>query len=460
MKTGKIEDKLIIDIPLIVFGMSEAADGKGKDKALNNFTATIYNDTKKLRNYLLNSFKEDLAFIYMNAPEKYEKIIAWIDFTVEHRDEIAESMRNAQSWEKVRNVKPMPTGSAINTIIDVINAGQDGVKGVEALPERKNKISHTKYTVARGDPLNKDSDKFTVRHDISGGRGHVSVELSSAMITNLSGYSVATKKIFALILEKINEQAFNDGHLTRDYIEFSTQEVIERGIYSVYQSAVKGLKNAMHTLTNIKLEGEIKFRKDSTVSFSNNYMLAVLFPTAENKRGQWHIRLNDDVNWGFLLQAFSILPIYYYSLPNRASELLYLIFAIARQHTEDIKKRGYFTISFRVIQQALHLPDEDKTKHTTQDIKDVILAAIDEIEKTHRECFVNDETMLFLSPEYDDDWPITQFLNKGYLQVSLTGIFAQPFIAIEDDKTKRLKEAKRRQQKALEAKKKEVKEKQ
>ena len=396
--------------------------------------------------------KELVKFIFSLYEEKPETIPA------KSREEIKKVLKSngtnalEKAVDKITKYKPMPTGTAINTIVDVINAGQDGQKGIEELPKHKAKVSHTKYTVTRGEPLNNDGDKIIIRHDISRGRGYVNIKLPDSLVKNLTGYSVATKKVFAFILEKVNEQAFNNGVLTQNYIDFSTQEVIERGIYSTYQSAVRGLKAATNALTDIKLEGEMTFGKNNTVRFSSNYMLVVLFPTAENKRGQWYVKLNDDVNWNFILQAFSILPNYYYSLPNRASELLYLIFALARQHTEDIAKRGHFSVSFRAIQQALHLPDEDKTTHPKQDIKDAINEAINEIEKTHRENFGNDEDMLFLSAEYDDTWPITQFLNEGYLHVSLSGIFAQPFVDIENDKIKGLKEAKRRQQKALEAK--------
>lgn len=401
-----------------------------------------------------------LDLLKEKSPELHQKAKRIIDDTFSHREKIIKS-RKAQriiaqlnGYTDTQNAlyKPMPVGIAINTIINTLDAGQDGRRGIEELPTRKAKISHTKYTVTRGEPLSNDGDKFIIRHDISKGRGYVSVELPDSLVNNLKGYSVATKKIFALILEKINEQAFHDGILIRNYVNFPIKELIERGIYSTPQSAMKGIKISANTLTSIKLEGRFTFKKGSTVEFSSSYIMAVLFPTIEAMRGQCTIKLNDDVNWSFILQAFSMLPIYYYSLPNRASELLYLIFATARQHTEDIKGRGHFSIGFRAIQQALHLPDEDKTTHPQRDIKDEINNAIDDIEKAHREYFRNDEKLLFLSAEYGDSWPIARFLNEGYLQVSLSGTFAQPFIAIEEDKIKGLKEAKRRQQKALKAK--------
>lgn len=414
-----------------------------RDYGANAITIDIVMDKLNRIHEILSKYVDE-TYPSSDAQEK-EKILNELEGLVF-------SITNYLATNANAKYKPMPTGSAINTIIDIINAGQDGIKGIEEMPKRKAKFSHTKYTVSRGDPLNNDGDKFIIRHDISKGRGYVSIQLPESLVKNLAGWSVATKKIFALILEKINEQAFNNGALIRNCVDFSIQELIERGIYSTLRSAVKGIKISANTLTGIKLEGRFTFKTGNTVEFSSAYVMAVLFPTIEAKRGQCTIKLNDDVNWDFILQAFSILPNYYYSLPNRASELLYLIFAMTRQHTEDITKRGHFSISFRAIQQALHLPDEDKTTHPKQDIKDVINEAIDKIEKAHREHFGNDEDLLFLSAEYDDSWPITRFLNEGYLQVSLSGIFALPFIDIEEDKIKRLKKAQQRQQKALKAK--------
>ena len=431
-----------------------------KDEVKFSVVALSINYPSYTKPMLIVPLLQYLDLLKEKSPELHQKARKIIDDTFSNREKIIKSQYGKRILAELKGdtntqnalYKLMPTGSAINTIIDVIDAGQDGVKGIEKLPERKGKISHIKYTISRGDPLSNDGDKFIIRHDMSKGQGYVSIQLPESLVKNLAGWSVATKKIFALILEKINEQAFNNGVLIQNYVDFSIQELIELGIYTTYQSAVKGITIAANTLTSIKLEGRFTFKKGNTVEFSSAYIMAVLFPTIEAKRGQCTIKLNDDVNWGFILQAFSMLPNYYYSLHNRASELLYLIFSMARQHTEDIKKRGYFSISFRAIQQALHLPDEGETTHPKQDIKDEINKAIDEIERTHREHFRNDEDLLFLSAEYDDSWPIARFLNEGYLQVSLSGTFAQPFITIEDDKIKGLKEAKRRQQKALKAK--------
>lgn len=382
---------------------------------------------------ILNQAKEAFTLIdYFNSErEKINELRKLID-------EIYVPLKNG--------LANMPTGAAIKAVVDVIDAGQDGEEGIKAIPKRKGKINHTKYTVTQGDAFNGNEGQMIIRHDLSKGRGYISLKISNSIVNNeLYGYSVATKKILTLILEKINEQAYCEGRLIRDYVTFSNDELIERGIYKTPQSALKGMKIALNILTDMKMEGMLNFNKSKSISYSMpaSYQYGNIFRFGTYKKGQWGIYIEAKADWRFIFQAFSILPDYYYSLPNRPSELLYLIFTTARQHTDDIKKRGYFCIGLRKIQEALHLPDEDKTKNPQRDIKDVINTAIKEIDEAHIKYFRN-EDLLFLSLEYDDSWNIRQFLDEGFLHVELSDFFAKPFIDIEDDKIKNLKEAQRK----------------
>lgn len=362
--------------------------------------------------------------------------------------------KNEVTSTNKKGIANMPTGAAIKTITDVIDAGQDGKKGIEELPKRKGKISHTKYNVIQGDIFNGDEGKMIIRHELSRKRGYISLKISNNIANDeLYGYSVATKKIFNLILEKINEQAFSDGILTRDYIVFSKSELIGRGIYKTPQSAMKGMKTALKILTDIKIEGELRFNKKNPVSFSppDAYQYGNIFRFGEYKKGQWKIYIEEKADWRFIFQAFSILPMYYYELSNRASELLYLISSTARQHTDDIKKRGYFCLGLRAIQEALHLPDEEKTSHPQRDIEAVINKSIDEIDKAQIKYFEN-EDLLFLSLERNNSKNIRQLLDEGYLYIGMSGIFAEPFINIEEEKNKNLKKALQKKQKTLKIK--------
>ena len=255
-----------------------------------------------------------------------------------------------------------------------------------------------------------------------------------------------------MLLEKINQQVFHDGKIIRDFITFPAQELIDRGLYKTPRSAREGFKSAMDILTSIKVQGEFWYSQRKIIRV---YQLSVLFPTAKYEDGQCKIYLNQQIeDWSFIYQAFSILPNYYYELSNKPSELLYYIFFIARQNTDKIKERGEFTISFRAIQQALHLPSEKKTQHPKRDILDVINNAIYEIDSAQIRYF-HSEDLLSLYAEYNDNANITEILNEGYLIVNLSGEFAAPFIKFEDKRIKGIKEAKRRQLKALQAKQKE-----
>ena len=111
----------------------------------------------------------------------------------------------------------------------------------------------------------------------------------------------------------------------------------------------------MDTLTSLKIKGHIQQTKKKGSSID---ALEVLFTGARIERGQCTIYFNERISWSFIAQYFTILPRYYFRLPNRASDLLYYIFYLARQHTRDIEERGYFTIGFRAIQHRLQLPSE------------------------------------------------------------------------------------------------------
>lgn len=345
-------------------------------------------------------------------------------------------------------MKIIPTGAAIYGIQEMLTAG--GREGIEALPELKKQVNHSStYSVTKGDPMNNEQGLTLIRHDLSDKKSYLRFSIPDNIVDNNLGYGIYTKKIFLMLLEKINQQVYHDGKITRDYITFPAQELIDRQLYKSPRSAREGFESAMDILTSIKVQGELWYSKRKSISV---YQLSVLFPTARYEDGQCKIFLNQQIgDWNFIYQAFSILPKYYYELSNKPSELLYYIFFIARQHTEDIKKRGHFTISFRAVQQALHLPNEKKTKNPKRDILDVINNAIDEIDSAQIKYFGNAD-LLSIYAEYNDSANITEILNEGFLCIYIAGEFAVPFIKLEDKKIEGLKAAQRRQQKALEAK--------
>jgi len=261
-------------------------------------------------------------------------------------------------------------------------------------------------------------------------RAKITLELAD--IEKFIGNNKPAKKLFVLTLIKANEQAIFNGELGRDYISFPLQELIDIGFYKTIQGARNGFKTALDALTDIKVSGELQKTKKNKISVIGLHP----FRKAWIEKNQCYIQLESDFNWSFIAQYFTILPRYYFKLPDRASDLLYYIFFLARQHTRDIEERGYFTIGFRAIQHRLQLPSEVGLNNPQRDIKQPIEDAIEALETEHSKLYHNTEFSLL--PVYDEAASVKDFLDNGYLKVTLTGAFAETYIAISKDTAKQI----------------------
>lgn len=326
-----------------------------------------------------------------------------------------------------RDFYNVPDSTASNLILETLGAGA----AIADLPARKRQVNHATTLEVL------ESGK---RRQVSLRSQKSSVTIELADIDKLTGSNKAAKKLFVLALIKANEQAIHDGQLIKNYVSFPLQELIDMGFYSTPQSARKGFNAGMDALTTLKIKGHIQQTKKNGSSID---ALEVLFTGARIERGQCTIFFNERINWRFIVQYFTILPRYYFRLPNRASDLLYYIFYLARQHTRDIAERGYFTISFRSMQHRLQLPNETATKNPQRDIKDPIDEAIEQIEIEHSKQYRNMEFSLL--PVYDESATVSEYLENGYLKVELKGAFAETFIAISQSTAKQIDTAQKRQ---------------
>lgn len=321
----------------------------------------------------------------------------------------------------------MPNSPASNLFLDVLGAGAD----VADLPDRKRQVNHnTEYKVSE----NGKRRLVTLMSQ----KANVIIEVTD--IEKVSGSNKSAKKLFVFSLIKANEQAIHNGQLTKDYISFPLQELVDIGFYSSPQTARVGFDKGVGILASLQINGKVKKSKKKEVEIKT---MEVLFTGARRVKGQCFIRLNYAIDWSFIAQYFTILPRYYFRLPNKASDLLYYIFFLARQHTKDIEERGYFTIGFRAIQHKLQLPNEKGLNNPQRDIKDAIEDAIEQLEIEHSKTYGNMEFSLL--PVYDEKAPIAEYLDNGFLKVELKGAFAEKFIAISKDTTKQIETAQKRQ---------------
>ena len=309
---------------------------------------------------------------------------------------------------------------------DVISAGEK----LEELAERKKAINRNMtYTVE----VNKTARKITA---------HTKDGDTSIIIDNIESQLKDSKPaldLFFLICALAPDQCTSKGEITRYKVGFSLQELVDLGMYKSIESARNSFNKGRERLTSIKVAANYKRGKTTRAS-----SLAVLFTKADIVNGYCTIYLNDQVNWDVFFRFYTIAPEYFFRLSHRAKLLLYHIVTTARMHTKEVSSGAPFNISFRSIQQKLNLPDES-TKNPGRDIKEVIEAAITEIEDNHK-TYYGDGSLRF-NVTYDDQATIEEYLDHGYLGITLSGSLAEPLERIQKGKQKKQSEARKRRSK-------------
>lgn len=322
----------------------------------------------------------------------------------------------------------MPSGPAFQHMAEMLTYGPDRLG---ELAERSNKLSNGSAKMkasAAKDARKIDYSSASVEHTII-------LENASRLTTS----NKSTKKIFALVLEKVNAQALNKGIAYKPSISFGLKELVDRGIYKSMQAARVGFDDAADVLTALKAKSTTKRGKKSV----SHMEITVLFPHITRKNGACTVDLSPHIHdWNAFIQGFFLLPNYAYSLNSRAFSLLEYICDLARKNMDAIKEKGSFRIGFRAIQKHLDLPDEDCAK-PSRDIKKVIDDCISDIEETGK------SRDFYLTPFYPSRCDIRTFLDQGYLEISATDMFRGYFLPLSTKKDDMVEHARKRQERVI-----------
>lgn len=341
----------------------------------------------------------------------------------------------------LKDLLPVPTSPVIDLLVRALSWGRD-VESAEIIKMRE-MVSHKSNALQIKDYKNQ-------RRYITE-TGTEKVELHIDDISKLIRSKTA-KKWLVLFLNKITEQALNnDGTLRDNHIFIEPREVVNN--YNMYKSeraAVKAFLDVEPIFTSCKVKGYLKKGKNTIIEQAES---TVLFTYMRYKRREgFTVDINPRVNWSMVCPFFTLIHKAYFSLPNRAADLLYLIFYRARSSTKEIKERGYFNISMRAVQERLGLPgekiieenNEKKNREPQRTIKEPIDAAITAIENAIQDA---DFT---ITPFYDMSAPITAFLEKGYLQIAFKGRYAEYFAELGKKANEKVTKATNRTEKAKE----------
>ena len=323
----------------------------------------------------------------------------------------------------------IPTTPVTETVLKLLGVGKD----VAMLKKRQPRICHTQEVEVR----TKDNKRQVI---VLSNVSSVTLELENV---DLLLHSKKAKKWFVFLMGQIVNQAVaQDGTLKRNYVFFTPSDLVNLGLYSSTRAAIKAFDDISGLLTSLKAKGELRKGK-KTIEQKD---VIVLFTRAQfTKREGFYISINHEINWALICAYYTVVHKAYFKLSSRASDLLLYVFIRARQNTNALKDRGYFTISMRAVQDRLNLPNEKTTGHPERDIRQPIEEAITAIEDELK------DSDFKITPIYDVGAPIADYLDKGYLKVELKGKYVETFNKLEETKRKQIAAANNRKEKIKDA---------
>ena len=284
-------------------------------------------------------------------------------------------------------------------------------------------------------------------------KGDTETTLIIPNIDKLKGSNKGVKKIFLYTLIAINEQAFSvdtdtgAGKLRQTYVTFPLKALVQAGLYSNIVSARTGFNRAMKVLNEqFSISGTTALNKGKKKIVTQGIVSSPFDNTYGIKNGQCVIGLSANFNFELLALYYTIIPKYCFSLKINAFDLLYTIFYLARQNVDKIKEQGFFNINLDTVRARLGLPTpaEVKNRKYQQYIKTPIEQAIVEIEDTCK------DSNFTITPIYDENGSIADYLSRGYLKIGMAGDYAEAFIARATDKAEQIEKAQQKKEKAEE----------
>ena len=218
-------------------------------------------------------------------------------------------------------------------------------------------------------------------------------------------------------------------------------ELVEAGIYANPDSAYRGLKTVLDKLMRIHVEGSVKVYEGRKRKEVGHAKAAII--------GEYKVTYNKCVarlpsSIREYTPYITILPRWGYALQSEnAYMLLDYIYYLARQNTDKIRERGYFTIKLDTIRQHLGIPsvEEIKENHGSDYNKLIIKPIEDAITAVEEK---QDGTELKITPIYEPDYKNIHEYLDGYLEIRMSGVSFEYMEQRAIKEEKRIAEAQRK----------------
>lgn len=241
------------------------------------------------------------------------------------------------------------------------------------------------------------------------------------------------KKILRYVMTKVSEQAFSNRELYSDKIKFQLKDIVDAGIYTNIESARTGFKAGSKALVDMAIEGELKKGKGAKEE-KYKWSYGHIFRKASIVNGVCQIDLETDNDWNFIIPNYEITPRYIYQLANRSFDLAEAIFYYARVNSRQIADEGFFTLSLKVVQQRLALPDE--TPNPKRDIQKPILDSIQEINDKEK-----DTKNFTIEVEGDNNLPIKGWIETGKIKITFYNDYLEQYKRYSHARAQKIEDA-------------------
>lgn len=377
--------------------------------------------------------------LYLETILDIKFIRSTIAYLEKCRDEIIEKERS-----RIAATHNTSSAPILNLYRRIITYGSHMIE----FPERdKLKNSHSKKT-----RLTQSTSGNTLRYTYESNGKYEDLQLTFIVPNpeTIDATDRTNEKVLEFVIEELTAHISN-GELKKDFFSFPISKLVDKGIYKNTKTAAESLPKILNSFIDIRMNGTWRQKvgkdKKKTLPIGDKERATGthLFQSwRSDENGNYTIYPGDDIPWAFVFRFFTILPDYYYALPQGAARLLLCIFLQARQHTRDIKDKGCFTLSMRQVHDFMRLPLEKNTTNNTVQIKNAILNAVEQIESVQGTTYENQDLAIEVIPP-SDCCLITDYLNNGFLRVNLSGKYAEHFARLQEQSTKKAEERKQRQ---------------
>ena len=291
-----------------------------------------------------------------------------------------------EKYDDFEMTKDVPTTPIVKELFSVISGAVNDKDAIRRYKENTNDVSHGKIKI----DTYMSKDGKTLRIEVKNDMSRSVIEIPSLL--ELSKHSFAATKLFLYIMHKGIEQNVAARTGKDVSVTFTLADMVADGLYTDVKSARRAFKEGYDILKQFEVTGEIRL-KSGTVEGRRN-----VTPDADRARSMFvgrdiekagkspcRVYLNPLMNWDFLLYFYTTVPVWTFSLPKRAMNLMFWIFVTARKNVGRLKPNGpnYIKSSYKSVQSWLNLPRLDETDTPKKEIITPIHAAVEEIKMAH-----------------------------------------------------------------------------